>query len=121
MSTVLIKNGYVVDPDTKFEGKADILVKDGLIERVAPSLDEEADRVLDAEGLTVMPGLVDLHVHLRDPGQEYKEDVSTGGEAAAHGGVTSLMAMPNTHPPMDSVNRIGYVVTKAKTQAPVHV
>ena len=121
MSTVLIKNGYVVDPDTKFEGKADILVKDGLIERVAPSLDEEADRVLDAEGLTVMPGLVDLHVHLRDPGQEYKEDVSTGGEAAAHGGVTSLMAMPNTHPPMDSVNRIGYVVNKAKTQAPVHV
>ncbi len=121
MSTVLIKNGYVVDPDTKFEGRADILVRDGLIEKVAPSVHEEADRVLDAEGLTVMPGLVDLHVHLRDPGQEYKEDVSTGGEAAAHGGVTSLMAMPNTRPPMDSVNRIGYVVNKAKTQAPVHV
>lgn len=121
MSRILIKNGYVVDPDTKFEGRADILAEDGRIVRVAPDIEEEADSVLNAEGLTAMPGLVDMHVHLRDPGQTYKEDIGSGGLAAAHGGVTSMMAMPNTHPVMDSVNRIGYVVNKARTESPVHI
>ncbi|MDO4614797.1 MAG: dihydroorotase [Lachnospiraceae bacterium] len=121
MNTILIQNGRVVDPDTKKDGVFDIFIEDGVIAEVGKKLEKEADRVIDAEGLTVLPGLVDLHVHLRDPGQEYKEDVVTGSEAAAHGGVTSLLAMPNTHPPMDSVNRIGYVVNKAKTQADVHV
>lgn len=121
MSRILIKNGYLVDPDTKFEGKADVLTEDGRIKTVAADVAEEADLVLDAEGLTVMPGLVDMHVHLRDPGQTYKEDIGSAGLAAAHGGVTSMMAMPNTHPVMDSVNRIGYVVNKAKTESPVHI
>lgn len=121
MSRILIKNGYLVDPDTKFEGKADVLTEDGRIKSVAPDIAEPADLVFDAEGLTVMPGLVDMHVHLRDPGQTYKEDIGSAGLAAAHGGVTSMMAMPNTHPVMDSVNRIGYVVNKAKTESPVHI
>ncbi len=121
MKTILIQNGRVVDPDTKKDGVFDVYIEDGVIAEVGEKLEKEADRVIDAEGLTVLPGLVDLHVHLRDPGQEYKEDVVTGSEAAAHGGVTSLLAMPNTRPPMDSVNRIGYVVNKAKTQACVHV
>ncbi len=121
MKKRLIKNGYIVDPASRFEGIADILIDDGKIAKVGRDLTDPQAEVIDASGLVVMPGLVDLHVHLRDPGQTYKEDISTGGEAAAHGGVTSLLAMPNTRPPMDSVNRIGYVVNKAKTQAPVHI
>ena len=121
--TRIIRNGYVVDPANSFEGTADILIRDGRIEKVGPHLEsgDPACDEIDASGLTVTPGLVDLHVHLRDPGQTYKEDVGTGAEAAAHGGVTTILAMPNTHPPMDSVNRIGYVVNKARTQALVHV
>ena len=121
--TRIIRNGYVVDPANSFEGAADILIRDGRIEKVGPHLEsgDPACDEIDASGLTVTPGLVDLHVHLRDPGQTYKEDVGTGAEAAAHGGVTTILAMPNTHPPMDSVNRIGYVVNKARTQALVHV
>ena len=121
MNKTLIKKGYIVDPLSKFEGIADILVNQGVIEKVGQDIEEEEASVIDASGLTVFPGLVDMHVHLRDPGQTYKEDISTGGEAAAHGGVTSLLAMPNTRPPMDSVNRIGYVVNKAMTQSPVHI
>lgn len=121
--TRIIRNGYVVDPANSFEGTADILIRDGRIEKVGPHLEsgDPACDEIDASGMTVTPGLVDLHVHLRDPGQTYKEDVGTGAEAAAHGGVTTILAMPNTHPPMDSVNRIGYVVNKARTQALVHV
>lgn len=121
MDKILIKKGYIVDPSTKREGVADILIDHGKIAAVGENIEDDEASVIDAEGLTVFPGLVDLHVHLRDPGQTYKEDISTGGEAAAHGGVTSLLAMPNTRPPMDSVNRIGYVVNKALTQAPVHI
>jgi dihydroorotase len=121
MKTILIKNGYVVDPASKFEGIADLYLENGVICKVSPDLDIIADRVLDAAGLTVLPGLVDLHVHLRDPGQTHKEDVGTAGAAAAHGGVTSLLAMPNTKPPMDSVDRVSYVVNKAQSQSPVHI
>lgn len=149
MRSLLIKNGYIVDPASGYEGKADIYIEDGLIrgvgysgsgskkktasgtdvkasekgtgENAEAAFPKSADRIIDAGGLTVLPGLVDLHVHLRDPGQTYKEDVGTAGEAAAHGGVTSMLAMPNTKPPMDSVNRIAYVVNKAKTQSPVHI
>jgi dihydroorotase len=121
MSSVLIRNGYIVDPDTKFEGVADLLIKDGVIDQIGPSLDVTCDVVIPAEGLTVMPGLVDLHVHLRDPGQTHKETVHTAARAAAHGGVTSLLAMPNTNPPMDSARHISYVLEKAKTESPVHI
>ncbi len=132
MKSLLIKNGYMVDPASGYEGKADIYAEDGMIRKIRhlksdnseeteADFPEHADEVINAEGLTVFPGLVDLHVHLRDPGQTYKEDVGTAGEAAAHGGVTSMLAMPNTKPPMDSVNRIAYVVNKAKTQSPVHI
>ncbi|MDO4620100.1 MAG: dihydroorotase [Lachnospiraceae bacterium] len=121
--TLLIRNGYLVDPGTGFEGKADLLIKDGVIAGVGEHLEtEEADaRTIDAEGLTVLPGLVDIHVHLRDPGFTYKEDVGSGTEAAAHGGVTTLLAMPNTMPPMDSTDRISYVLNKAKSLSKVHV
>lgn len=121
MGTLLIRNGYIVDPGSGFEGKADLFVRDGKIEKVAENISKKADRVIEAEGLTVLPGLVDLHVHLRDPGQEYKENLVSGSEAAAHGGVTSLLAMGNTRPPMDSLYRAAYVINKAKAETAIHI
>ena len=118
---LLIKNGYVVDPSSDFEGKADIFVEDGLIAEVGQNLEKNADRIYDAEGLVVMPGLVDLHVHLRDPGLEYKEDVVTGCRAAARGGVTSMMAMANTKPVVDTPELARYVEEKAKKAGNIHV
>lgn len=131
-NTLLLRGGYVVDPDTKFEGRADILIEDGVISRVSgypggENLYEQGAlsfgniRVIDADGLTVFPGLVDLHVHLRDPGALYKEDIRTGAAAALHGGVTSFLAMPNTNPPMDRVERISYVMDKARECTKAHV
>jgi len=119
--TLLLKNGYLADPDTGFEGIADLLIENGRIAAVCPDLEADAAETIDCRGLTVLPGLVDLHVHLRDPGQTYKEDIRTAGEAAARGGVTTLLAMPNTNPPMDSVNRISYVTRKAMQESPVHI
>ncbi len=121
MSTILIKNGYVVDPASQFEGICDLLIEDGIIKSRKNSISEKADRIIDADGLTVFPGLVDLHVHLRDPGLTHKEDIVTGSRAAAHGGVTSILAMPNTLPVMDSVDRVDYVRHKAETEAAVHI
>ena len=121
-AVILIRNGYIVDPGTRFEGTADLLIRDGVIaERGSGIPVPEGCSVVDAAGLTVMPGIVDLHVHLRDPGQTYKEDLSTAGEAAARGGVTSLLAMPNTVPPADSVELISDIETRAKAATGVHV
>ena len=118
---LLIRGGFVVDPDTGEEGIRDILVTDGIIAKCASSIGDEADEVIDAAGLTVLPGLVDLHVHLRDPGQTYKEDVGSGARAAARGGVTTLLAMPNTRPVMDRVERISYVENKARSLTKLHI
>ena len=119
--SILIKNGRVVDPDTKRDGKFDIFIREGVIEKVGSKIDEKADQVLDAKGCYVMPGLIDLHVHLRDPGLTYKEDVETGARAAARGGITTIVAMPNTKPVTDDGDRVGYVMRKAEMVAPVHV
>ena len=77
--SILIKNGRVLDPDTGKDGIYDVLIEDGLIQKVEPKLDETADTEIDAEGCFVMPGLIDLHVHLRDPGLTYKETVESSG------------------------------------------
>lgn len=82
--TVLIKNGHVVDPLTKKDGVYDVLVEGKKIQKIAEKIDEKADRVIDARGTYVLPGFIDLHVHLRDPGLEYKETLETGGRAAVH-------------------------------------
>ena len=96
--SILIKNGRVIDPDTRKDGRYDILIEEDKIVKVDQEIKEEAEEVIDAEGCYVMPGLIDLHVHLRDPGQTYKETVETGAAAAAHGGFTTVLAMPNTKP-----------------------
>ena len=87
---ILIKNGHVIDPLTGRDGCFDVLVEKGRIQKVAERLEDTAERVIDAAGCYVMPGFIDLHVHLRDPGLEYKETLKTGGEAAARGGVTTI-------------------------------
>ena len=111
MKTV-IKNATVVSPADGLNGVCDILIEDGKIAAVGNDL--AAERVIDASGLTAVPGLVDMHVHLRDPGQTAKEDILTGCRAAAAGGVTSLLAMPNTNPTTDSPETVKYILDKAK-------
>ena len=110
---ILIKNGHVIDPDTKLDQVADVLLEDDKIQKVNENIEDKADRVIDAQGCYVMPGLIDMHVHLRDPGLTHKEDVFTGSKAAARGGVTTLVAMPNTKPVIDDPERLSYVKNKA--------
>ncbi|MBQ4152890.1 MAG: amidohydrolase family protein, partial [Oscillospiraceae bacterium] len=112
---VLIQNGRLVD--CEMDQKADVLIKNGRIEKIAPEiqLDTPANITIDAEGLVVMPGLIDMHVHLRDPGFLYKEDVISGCEAAAAGGVTAVACMPNTSPVNDNPEVVDYILLRAKS------
>ena len=100
----LICNGRVIDPASGKDGIYDVLIEDGTIVSVDASIPEGNNDIIDAAGCFVMPGLVDLHVHFREPGFEYKETIKTGSMAAAHGGVTTVFPMPNTKPVIDSVD-----------------
>lgn len=118
---ILIKNGRVLDPSQKMDAVQDILLDNGRVSAISETIAEEADRVIDASGCYVMPGLIDMHVHLREPGFEYKETIHTGGMAAARGGFTTVCPMPNTKPSTDSPERVKLVVDKAAEESPVHV
>jgi len=118
---LLIVNGRVIDPANGRDEQADILVEDGRIAQVGKSLEAEGAEVLDAGGLLVTPGLIDLHVHLRDPGQEYKEDIITGTRAAAAGGFTTVVCMPNTKPVIDNRCVVEYVLRKGREQGSANV
>lgn len=118
---ILIQNGYVLDPESKREGKYDVLIEGNRIIKVKENIGEPAERVIDATDCYVMPGFIDLHVHLRDPGLEYKETLKTGGEAGARGGVTTLCAMPNTKPVVDNGDKVVDVHIRAEEDSPVHV
>lgn len=100
----LIRDGRVIDPASGKDGIYDVLIEDGTIVSVDDSIPEGNNDIIDAAGCFVMPGLVDLHVHFREPGFEYKETIKTGSMAAAHGGVTTVFPMPNTKPVIDSVD-----------------
>ena len=113
MNDLLIKNARVISPADKLDGKYDILIKDGKIAEIGKDITADAE-VINAEGMCAVPGLVDMHVHLRDPGQTAKEDIISGCKAAAAGGVTSLLAMPNTIPTVDSAETVKYILDKAK-------
>lgn len=121
-----IRGGRLVDPSQGLDGPADIWVKDGLVESVCRAgsplsgVGKEC-QVLEATGMVVVPGLVDMHVHLREPGQEYKETIRTGTMAAAAGGVTSLACMPNTEPPIDHGAVAEFVLQKAREQGHARV
>lgn len=118
---ILIQNGHVLDPESKREGSYDVLLENDRIVKVTERIEDAADQVIDATGCYVMPGFIDLHVHLRDPGLEYKETLATGGMAGARGGVTTLCAMPNTKPVIDNGEKVAEVHKRAKSDSPVHV
>jgi dihydroorotase len=121
MASLLIKNGRLIDPANGIDGAYDLLVKDGVVDEVSEHITAEADEVIDASGLWVMPGFIDLHVHLREPGFESKETIATGTRAAAMGGVTTICAMPNTNPVSDNEILITYIKVKAEREGVVNV
>ena len=122
---LLIQNGTVVDPKSQKVFHSDVLTEDDRIvkisENISPEEAGEGTELLDAAGCYVMPGFIDLHVHFRDPCLEYKETLATGGAAAAHGGVTTVCAMPNTKPVIDTKEKVEEVHNRAKTESPIHV
>ncbi len=110
----LIKNGHVIDPKNNIDEILDILIENEKIVKVDKNLEDDFDNIIDANGNWVVPGLIDLHVHLRDPGLTYKEDIISGAMSAKAGGVTTMCAMPNTKPVTDNKGILQYVLDKAK-------
>ena len=126
---MIIKNGRVIDPKSEFDGIADIIIKDGKIEKIlknGESSEEQKvfqkadEEIIDASGLVVAPGLIDVHVHFRDPGLTYKEDIETGAAAAKAGGFTTVVMMGNTKPVIDNEETLRYVLEKGE-QTGIHV
>ena len=111
---LLIQNGHVVDPANKIDDIRDILIEKSIISRVARNIKDRADKVIDATGKLVMPGIVDMHVHLREPGFEHKETIATGGMAGVAGGFTALACMPNTNPVNDNSSVTKLIAGKAR-------
>src|ERR1700709_1871904 len=105
MASLLIQNGTILDPSRIFERRADLHIRDGKIAAVGATLGS-ADRVIDAAGKYVTPGLIDIHVHFREPGDEEEETVASGSAAAVAGGFAPVCCMPNTKPPMDKEGEI---------------
>ncbi len=117
---LLIKNGRVIDPKSGFDQIADVLVDGKKVVKIGQNLDQTADQVLDATGLVVAPGLVDIHVHFREPGQTHKEDIHTGALAAAAGGVTTVVMMANTNPTISDIATLKEVLASAAKEA-IHI
>lgn len=123
---ILIKGGRVIDPKSGTDKQLDIYIENGVIEDIGEDLCAELEDLtelteIDATGKVVAPGLVDMHCHLRDPGQEYKEDIESGTKSAAKGGFTSIACMPNTNPPIDCAPIVEYVQSRAKQNGCVNV
>ncbi|MFH0910786.1 MAG: dihydroorotase [Planctomycetota bacterium] len=113
MNDLLIKNGTLVDPSQGIEGKMDLRIRGGLVAEFGPRLSGE-EPVLDAKGLSVTPGLIDAHVHFREPGDEEEETIASGSAAAVAGGFASVACMPNTEPPLDSEAAVSFVYLQAQ-------
>jgi len=118
---ILIKNGRVIDPSVNLDAQMDILTHDGTIVQAAPSIETADATMIDAAGKWVVPGLIDMHVHLRDPGQKHKETIATGTASAAAGGFTTVCCMPNTSPVIDNEIVVEYVTSKATKEGIVNV
>ena len=124
---ILIKNGHVTDPKSGLDGKRDVLLDGEKVKEICRTgkwsgkwKEEDFDQVIDAEGMTVAPGLIDVHVHFRDPGLTYKEDIHTGAAAAARGGYTTVVCMANTKPVVDNEETLKYVIETGK-ETGIHV
>ncbi len=118
---ILIQNGQVIDPASKTNGIMDILIENGIISKMEKNITDKADTIINAEGNWVTPGLIDVHVHLREPGYEYKETIATGTRSAAKGGFTTICCMPNTSPVCDSDIMVEYIKLKAQREGVIHV
>ena len=119
--SLLIKNGRVIDPTENRDGVFDILIKDGIVAEIGENLTAKADTIIDAANKWVVPGLIDVHVHLREPGFEHKETIETGSKSAARGGFTTICCMPNTKPSIDTPETVEYIKNKAKEAGIVNV
>jgi len=118
---LLVKNGRVVDPSSGTDETLDILIEKGKIVDIKPKIDTDKAKIIDASRLVVAPGFIDMHTHLREPGQEYKETIRTGSLAAAKGGFTSILCMPNTEPVNDNRGVTEFILSQAKKEAVVNV
>jgi dihydroorotase len=118
---LLIKNGHIIDAKTGVDGIYDLLAEEGRITEISANIEEDGCEVIDAAGKFVLPGLVDAHCHLRDPGYEYKEDIESGTRSAAKGGFTSVACMPNTNPVTDNESVVKYILNKAKQEGCINV
>jgi len=121
MSRLLIRGGRVLDPASDRDAAGDVLIEDGVIVAVDADIDTRGAEVLDAEGGWIAPGFVDLHTHLREPGQEYKEDIASGGRAAVAGGFTSVACMANTQPVNDDPSVTDFILDRARNDSPARV
>jgi len=119
--SILIKGARVIDPENKIDGLRDILIEGDKISKVAKDIKAHTDSIIDAAGKIVAPGIIDMHVHLRQPGREDKETVATATAAAAKGGVTTILAMPNTHPAMDCAESIELLKGIIRKDAAINV
>lgn len=118
---ILIKNGRLINPATGVDKKTDIYIENDKVVKIAEKIESEADKIIDAENMWITPGFIDVHVHLRDPGYEYKETIYTGTRSAAKGGFTTVCCMPNTSPVTDSEIIVDYIKNKAKRDGAVNV
>ncbi len=114
MLKLLLKKGYLVDPSQGIEGRYDVLIENGVVKKIGEELFEPEAEILDVSGYIVAPGFIDIHVHFRDPGQTYKEDIESGSKAAVAGGFTTVVCMPNTNPPVDNPQTVSYILEKGK-------
>ena len=118
---LLLKGGRVINPSTGLDKIKDVLIADGVIEKIDDKISDEADNIIDADGLWVTPGFIDLHVHFREPGFEHKETIETGSKSAAKGGFTTVCCMPNTEPTIDLREIVEFVKNRAEEKAIVNV
>ena len=121
MSRILIRNGRIIDPANQIDTTGDLLIRNGKIDRIDNRIETEASQTIDATGLIVTPGLVDMHVHLREPGFEHKETIASGTRAAAAGGFTSVACMANTDPVVDSADVIELIRSRARKDGATNV
>jgi dihydroorotase len=121
MAKLLIKNGRVIDPASNLDAVRDVLIENGKIVKIGSRVKGQGSRIIDAKGLLVLPGLIDMHTHLRDPGRPDKETIASGTRAAALGGFTTVCCMPNTEPPIDNAAVVKYVRDKGKSEGVVNV
>mgnify|MGYP004498383625 FL=1 len=118
---ILLKNARVIDYKNKLDGKRDILLEDNKISKISNEINEKADRVIDCKNYIIIPGMIDMHCHLREPGFEYKETIETGSKSAVAGGFTSICPMPNTKPVPDNIETLKMIIEKAKKEGACNI